>query len=89
MRPQDILLGSLISFAVSGLKRIGFVKRNPKVASAVLSAVVPAGLAVYGAATGQDIAPIADIAASVATQFASAVATHETVMHAVKERVDL
>ena len=89
MRPQDILLGSLISFVVSGLKRIRFVKRHPKVATAVLSTVIPAGIAVYGQVQGVEVAPIADIATQIATQFASAVATHETVTHPVKEKIGL
>lgn len=81
--PSNILIGSLISMAVSQLKRIPFVKKNPKVVTAVLSTVIPAGLATYGVIKGVETQPWQDLAGAMATQFAAAVATHETVTHYV------
>jgi hypothetical protein len=85
MRPQDILIGSIISFVVSGLKKIRFVREHPKVVSAVLSTAVPAGIAIYSQIKGVDLQGVSDLVASAATQFASSVATHETVTHTVNK----
>lgn len=84
MTSSDIAIGSLItgpliSWVVSGLKRIPFVKRYPKVATAVLSSAIPSAIAIYGATKGVDIATAQQLAVAVATQFTAAVATHETV----------
>lgn len=85
MRPQDLLIGSLISFVVSGLKKIPLVNKHPKVATAVISTAIPAGIAVYGQIKGVDTQSIQDIAAQVATQFVAAVGTHETVTHTINK----
>lgn len=87
LNPQDLLVGSAISFVVSGLKRIPFVKKHPKVVTAVLSTVVPAGLAAYSQAKGVDTEVLKAIAAQAATQFTAAIATHETVTHTVNEKI--
>lgn len=84
--PIDIIIGSGISFVVSGLKKIRFVKNHPKAVTAVLSTVVPAAVTVYGQMRGVDVAPVQDILTSIATQYASAIGTHETVTHTLVKR---
>jgi hypothetical protein len=83
--PANVLVGSLLSFAISQLKRIPLVKRNPKVVTAILSTALPAGLVIYETFTGQDMKSIQHIAAQAATIFAGAIATHEAVTHPLKE----
>lgn len=83
--PSNILVGSILSFAVSQLKRIPFVKQHPRIVTAVLSTAIPAGLTVYDAATGHNSASYADLATQAATIFTSAIATHETITHAANE----
>lgn len=90
MNSTDIAIGSLItgpliSWIVSGLKRISLVKRHPRVATAVLSTIIPAGIAIYGQATGVEVASAQQLATAMATQFAAAITTHETVTHEINK----
>lgn len=77
--------GSVISVCVSVLKSIPFVKRYPKLVALALSVVMPLIQHVASlAAAGSDVKAItAQIVACVLAQFATAVAFHESVTHAV------
>lgn len=83
--PSNILVGTALSFIVSQLKRIPFVKKYPKVVTAVLSTAVPAGLATYGAIKGIETQPWQDLATQAATIFTSAVATHEAITEQINK----
>lgn len=90
MNSTDIALGSLItgpliSWVVSGLKRIPFVRKHPQAATAVLSSAIPAGIAIYGQVKGVEVATAQQLATAVATQFAAAIATHETITHPINK----
>jgi hypothetical protein len=85
---SNVLIGSVISFVVSALKRVPFIKDHPKTACAVLSTVVPASVALYGQVKGVEVAPVQDLLAALATQFASSVTTHETVTHTANSVID-
>lgn len=78
-----LLLGPLISFVVSGLKKIPFVKRFPKSAALFISALVGTWTATHGSPAGIDYMTIVRC---VLEQFAGAVATHETVTEPITKR---
>lgn len=84
---SNILVGAVLSIVVAQLKRIPFVKKYPKVVTAILSTTVPAILTTYAAATGKDLTSIADLSVQAATIFTSAVATHETVTKTVTDKI--
>jgi len=77
-----LLLGPLISFVVSALKKIPFVKRFPKSAALFISALVGTWTATHGSPNGIDYATIAQC---VLEQFAAAVATHESVTNQIQK----
>lgn len=80
-----LLLGPLISFVVSALKKIPFVKRFPKSAALFISALVGTWTATHGSMPGIDYTTIARC---VLEQFAAAVATHESITDQVTKRVN-
>lgn len=88
MSPDIICLAiaPLISFVVSALKKIPFVKRFPKSAAFFISAIVGGWTATHGSTPGIDYASIVQC---VLTQFAGAVATHEAVVNQVQKVVDV
>lgn len=77
-----LLLGPLISFVVSALKKIPFVKRFPKSAALFISALVGTWTATHGSPSGIDYATIVQC---VLEQFATAVATHESVTNQIQK----
>jgi hypothetical protein len=79
-----LLFGPMISFIVSGLKKIPLVKRWPKSATFFISSLVGAWTATHGSPTGIDYAAIVQC---VLTQFSLAVATHESVTNQVQKVV--
>lgn len=78
-----LLLGPLISFVVSALKKIPFVKRFPKSAALFVSALVGTWTATHGSPAGIDYATIVRC---VLEQFAAAVATHESVVNPITKK---
>lgn len=86
MSPEFICLSiaPLISFVVSALKKIPFVKRYPKSAAFFISAIVGGWTASHGSPVGVDYGAIVQC---VLTQFAGAVATHEAVTNQVQKVV--
>ena len=75
--PWALLIGSGITFAVTLLKRIPFVRNNPKLVATVISVVVTAITAVAGARAGAGVLPFVLTAL---TQLAAAIGTHEAVV---------
>lgn len=82
---ECLAYGAIISFIVSGLKRIKPIKEHPKVTAVILSMIV-AGVSVY---LGKDSNEVLVIARCVIETFAVSIATHEAVVHPVKENVNL
>jgi len=71
-----IIYGALISFAVSLLKRIPFVGKNPKIVATVIALVVNlSGMFLHGGT----VASIADLVRCVGEQLAVSVATYEVI----------
>lgn len=87
INPSNILIGSLLSLAVSQLKRIPFIKKNPKVVVAILSTAIPATFATIGAIKGIETQSWQDLATQAATLFTSAVATHEAVVEPINNKL--
>jgi hypothetical protein len=79
-----LLYGSIISFLVSFLKRIPFVKNHPKLIVLFFTAATGAWTATHGSAPGIDWNAILQC---VLVQFATGVATHEVVVHPVLKAV--
>jgi NhaP-type Na+/H+ or K+/H+ antiporter len=77
-----LLIGSLVSFVVSALKRIPIVKRYPKSAAFFINALVGAWTATHGSASGVDMAAIVQC---VLAQFAASVTTHEAVTNQIQK----
>jgi len=88
MSPDIICLAiaPLVSFVVSALKKIPFVKRFPKSAAFFISAIVGGWTATHGSVQGIDYSAIVTC---VLTQFAGAVATHEAVVNQVQKVVNV
>lgn len=80
-----LLLGPVISFVVSGLKKIPFVKRFPKSAALFIASLVGAYASTHGSPTGIDYAAIVQC---VLAQWALAVATHESVTNQIQKLTD-
>lgn len=80
--PECLAYGAIISFVVSLLKGIPVVKQYPKLVVAALSIAAVLVVAFMGDQAGQQWATIARC---VAETFATAVATHETVVQPVKK----
>lgn len=74
--------GALISLLVSMLSRIGFIRKNPKAASAILSIL---WVAIPAFVRGG--ADFKVIAFCVLTQFGSSVAMYETVTKPIQKQV--
>lgn len=87
MNPDAIclLIAPLISFVVSILKKIPFVKSYPKSVAFFISAIVGGFTSVHGSPPGVDYS---DIVRCVLAQFAGAVATHEAVTNQVQKVID-
>jgi hypothetical protein len=79
-----LLIGPLVSFVVSALKRIPFVKRFPKSAAFFISSLVGAYTSAHGSTPGIDYAAIIQC---VLVQFATAVATHEAIVQPVTDKL--
>ena len=79
-----VVYGVVISFAVSVLKRIPFVKKSPKLVAAILSAILTVGGVFLGGATYENIAAIVRC---VVEQLAISVATYEVITKSVAGRV--
>jgi hypothetical protein len=80
-----LIYGPVIGVAVSMLKKIPFVKKNPKVIAFVLS------IAITTAKSFIQPSPfdIPALIACVLADFAGAVATHEVVVKPVSKRVEI
>lgn len=76
--------GPVISFVVSGLKKIPFIKNNPKWTAFAISAILGSVVSVTGSYHGISYS---DIAQCILIQFAGAVTTHEAVVEPIKEKV--
>lgn len=75
-----LILGPIISFVTSGLKRIPYVKDHPKVIALVLSVLYQSGQAVYSYVHPD--APALDLGAFIScvlSSFGVAVGTHEVI----------
>ena len=84
MNPLNLLIGALVSLGVSALKKVPIVKNNPKIATAVLSTVIPIGVTALSAkGISLDVDALKTLALDAGTSFSAAVATHETVTHTV------
>lgn len=88
MSPEIICLAiaPLVSFVVSALKKISFVKRFPKSATFFISSIVGVWTATHGTPTGIDYGAIVQC---ILIQFSGAVATHEAVTNQVQKVVNL
>lgn len=77
-----LILGPIISFIVSPLKNIPWVKNNPKTLALILSAAYNAAVAAWSVVhNGQSFDPgsLGAILTCVLTSFGVSVATHEVV----------
>lgn len=86
MDASCLAYGFVVSLAVSALKRIPFVKANPKTVAAVLAAIVAIAetmIATPGAGSVQGAA--LEILACIGAQFAAAVATYETITETLRD----
>ncbi|MGA9767477.1 MAG: hypothetical protein WBV94_00440 [Blastocatellia bacterium] len=72
-----LLIGSGITIAITFLKKIPFIDRNPKLVATVLSVAVTAVTAIAGARAGTGVWPFV---LTVLTQLAAAIGTHEVVV---------
>lgn len=77
-----LVLGPVISFVVSFLKRIPFVKNNPKWIALFFSIATGAYTATHGSAPGVDWGTVFQC---VLAQFALSVATHEVVTQPISD----
>lgn len=77
-----LVFGSLVSVIVSTLKRIPFVRNNPKWVALIINAFIGAWTATHHSAPGIDYSAIAEC---VLAQFATSVAFHEVVVNEVKD----
>lgn len=75
-----LLAGPVISFVVSFLKRIPFVKRFPKSAAGFISMAVGAYQATHGSLPGIDYGTLVSC---ILINFSAAIATHEAVTEQV------
>ena len=79
-----LVAGPLISFLVSALKAIPWVKNNPKWVAFAISAILGSVTSLTGMYHGISIA---ELAQCVLIQFAGAVTTHEAVVNPIKEKM--
>lgn len=75
-----LMFGPIVSFVVSFLKRIPFVKNNPKWVTLFFTIATGAYTATHGSPAGIDWAAILQC---VLVQFSTAVATHEAVTNTI------
>lgn len=78
------MFAPLIAVVVSLLKRIGFVRNNPKIVALVLSMVAPAWHIFHPGAGPIDVAAVSQC---ILAQFAGAVATYEVAIQPVRNAV--
>jgi hypothetical protein len=83
--PECLAFGAIISFLVSMLKRIPAVKAHPKIVAALLSMAAVAVVSAMGPDQGNQWAIVLRC---IAETFAVAVATHETVVQPVKNKIE-
>lgn len=77
--PICLLYGSIIGIVVTLVKRVGFVRNNPKWVALFASIIVAGASAWYHGA----LPDVATITACVLTQLAGSVATHEVIVKPV------
>jgi hypothetical protein len=77
-----LIYGPIISFVVSFLKRIPFVKNNPKWVALFFTLATGAWTATHGSMPGIDWGTILQC---VLAQFAATVATHEVIVHPIQK----
>lgn len=80
-----LLIAPLISFVVSVLKKIPFVKAYPKSVVFFISAIVGGWTSTHGSPQGIDYT---QIVTCILAQFSGAVATHEAVTNQVQKVID-
>lgn len=78
---ECLAYGAIISFLVSLLKKITFIKNNPKMTAAVLSALTVAAVTYFGVEGTE----WATAARCLVETFAASVATHEAIVQPVKD----
>lgn len=76
-----LIYGPVVSFVVSFLKRIPFVKNNPKWVTLFFTMATGAWTATHGSMPGIDWSAILSC---VLVQFSTAVATHEAITNTVQ-----
>lgn len=81
--PECLAYGAIISLVISALKKIPFVKQYPKLAAMALSMIGAAIASRFGTTPAEWLV----IARCVVETFAVSVATHETVVQPVKDRL--
>lgn len=81
--PECLAYGAIISFVVSLLKKIPIVKSHPKLAAMALSLIAGGVSAKFGISHAQWTV----VARCIVETFAASVATHETIVQPVKDRL--
>jgi hypothetical protein len=84
MLDQCVLYGGIIAVVVSLLKRIPFIRNNPKVIAAILAAAS----AVWQTAHPGTVVDWTTLVQCFAAQFAGSVATYETVIQPVRKSAE-
>lgn len=84
MQPECLIYGSIVSVIVSFLKRVPFIKKNPKTVAFLINVIVGTMAATHGSPVGIDYQTIITC---VLSQFAASVATHEVVVDPIKKNV--
>jgi hypothetical protein len=77
-----LLVSPVVSFVVSGLKKIPWIKNYPKVTAMVISAILGSVVSVTGSYHGISYS---DIFQCILIQFSGAVATHEAITNQVQK----
>lgn len=80
-----ILFGAAIAGVVSLAKRVGFIRNNPKIVAALLSAAAVAWQHLHGGTGSVDVAALVGCFAA---QFSTSVATYEVAIQPVRKAAE-
>lgn len=80
-----LLLGPIISFIVSALKKIPLVKNNPKTIALVLSVLYAGGATAYSILHSGAALDLGTLVTGILTAFGVSIGTHEVVTQSVTD----
>lgn len=85
--PMCLVYGGVISFAVSLLKRIGFIKNNPKIVAFILNILSVTIMQYWNNRNPGTVLDWSVFVQCVLEQMSASVATHEIITEPIKSQI--